>query len=72
MTLYELQNKLGEQIDLITDHTKPPEERKKLAEMAMTSITKVKPQVKCFVRIGNKNRLSFMNKHTVKSRTVTL
>lgn len=36
MTLYELQNKLGEQIDLITDHTKPPEERKKLAEMAMT------------------------------------
>lgn len=36
MTLYELQNKLGEQIDLITDRTKPPEERKKLAEMAMT------------------------------------
>jgi len=36
MTLYELQNKLGEQIDLITDKTKPPEERKKLAETAMT------------------------------------
>lgn len=36
MTLYELQNKLGEQIDLITDKTRPPEERKKLAEMAMT------------------------------------
>lgn len=36
MTLYELQNKLGEQIDLITDKTTPPEERKKLAEMAMT------------------------------------
>lgn len=36
MTLYELQNKLGEQIDLITDRTKPPEERKELAGMAMT------------------------------------
>ena len=36
MTLYELQNKLGEQIDLITDKTRQPEERKKLAEMAMT------------------------------------
>ena len=36
MTLYELQNKLGEQIYLITDKTRPPEERKKLAEMAMT------------------------------------
>lgn len=36
MTLYEVQNKLGEQIDLITDKTRPPEERKKLAEMAMT------------------------------------
>ena len=36
MTLYELQNKLGEQIDLITDKTRLPEERKKLAEMAMT------------------------------------
>ena len=36
MTLYELQNKLGEQIDLITDATVPPEKRKKLAEMAMT------------------------------------
>ena len=28
MALYELQNKLGEQIDLITDRTKPPEKRK--------------------------------------------
>lgn len=36
MTLYELQNKLGEQIDLITDSTKSAAERKKLAEMAMT------------------------------------
>lgn len=36
MTLYELQNKLGEQIDLITDKTRPHDERKKLAEMAMT------------------------------------
>lgn len=36
MTLYELQNKLGEQIDLITDKTRPPEERKKMADMAMT------------------------------------
>ena len=36
MTLYELQNKLGEQIDIITDKTRQPEERKKLAEMAMT------------------------------------
>lgn len=36
MTLYELQNKLGEQIDLITDKTRQPEERKKLAVMAMT------------------------------------
>lgn len=36
MTLYELQNKLGEQIDLITDKTRQPEERQKLADMAMT------------------------------------
>lgn len=36
MTLYELQNKLGEQIDLITDNTKPFVERKKLSETAMT------------------------------------
>lgn len=36
MTLYELQNKLGEQIDLITDKTRTYDERKKLAEMAMT------------------------------------
>ena len=36
MTLYELQNKLGEQIDIITDKTRQPEERKKLAAMAMT------------------------------------
>ena len=36
MTLYELQYKLGEQIDLITDKTRPAEERNKLAEMAMT------------------------------------
>ena len=36
MTLYELQNKLGEQIDFITDKTRQPEERKELAVMAMT------------------------------------
>lgn len=36
MTLYELQNKLGEQINLITDNTKPFVERKKLSETAMT------------------------------------
>lgn len=36
MNLYELQNKLGEQIDLITDKTRQLEERQKMADMAMT------------------------------------
>lgn len=36
MTLYELQEKLGEQIDLITDKKTPYEARKRLAEVAMT------------------------------------
>ena len=36
MTLIELQNKLGEQINLITDETKTPEERKVIADVAMT------------------------------------
>lgn len=36
MTLYELQEKLGEQIELITDKKTPYEARKRLAEVAMT------------------------------------
>ena len=36
MTLFELQHKLGEQINLITDKTKTEEEKKKLADVAMT------------------------------------
>ena len=36
MTLFELQQKLGEQINLITDKTKTEEEKKKLADVAMT------------------------------------
>lgn len=36
MTLVELQNKLGEQINLITDNEIPPEAKKQLAEAAMT------------------------------------
>lgn len=36
MTLYELQEKLGEQIELITDKQTPYEARKRLAEVAMT------------------------------------
>lgn len=34
MTLVELQNKLGEQIELITDKDIPYEEKKKLADIA--------------------------------------
>ena len=34
MTLYELQKKLGEQIELITDTNTPVEERKKIADTA--------------------------------------
>ena len=34
MTLVELQNKLGEQIELITDENLPYEEKKKLADVA--------------------------------------
>lgn len=36
MTLTELQNKLGEQINLISDERTPYEEKKKIADMAMT------------------------------------
>lgn len=36
MTLYELQEKLGEQIELITDKKTPYEARKRLADVAMT------------------------------------
>ena len=36
MTLVELQNKLGEQIELITDEKTPFEAKKKLAEVAQT------------------------------------
>lgn len=36
MTLTELQDKLGEQINLISDERTPYEEKKKIADMAMT------------------------------------
>ena len=36
MTLTELQDKLGEQINLISDEQTPYEEKKKIADMAMT------------------------------------
>lgn len=36
MTLAELQNKLGEQIDLLTDKNTPRHERKALSEVAQT------------------------------------
>jgi len=36
MTLYELQAKLGEQIELITDKQTPFSAKKQLAEVAMT------------------------------------
>lgn len=36
MTLVELQNKLGEQIELITDEKTPFEAKKRLAEVAQT------------------------------------
>jgi len=36
MTLVELQKKLGEQIDLITDEKTPFEAKRKLADVAMT------------------------------------
>lgn len=36
MTLIELQNKLGEQIELITDKSLPLSTRKNLADMAQT------------------------------------
>ena len=36
MTLAELQNKLGEQIDLLTDENTPRHERKALSEVAQT------------------------------------
>lgn len=36
MTLYELQMKLGEQVELITDKSTPYEARKRLAEVAQT------------------------------------
>lgn len=36
MTLTELQNKLGEQIDLLTDNKTPFEEKRRLADVAMT------------------------------------
>ena len=35
MTLLELQKKLGEQIDLLTDQRTPAESRKRLADMAV-------------------------------------
>lgn len=36
MTLYELQEKLGEQIELITDKSTPYDARKRLADVAQT------------------------------------
>lgn len=36
MTLTELQNKLGEQIDLLTDNKTPFEAKRRLADVAMT------------------------------------
>lgn len=36
MTLVELQNKLGEQIDLLTDPTTPHQAKKALADVAST------------------------------------
>jgi|LSQX01.2.fsa_nt_gb hypothetical protein len=36
MTLQELQEKLGEQVDLITDKMTPYEAKKRIAEIAMT------------------------------------
>ena len=36
MTLVELQNKLGEQIDLLTDPKTPHQAKKSLAEVAQT------------------------------------
>ena len=36
MTLTELQDKLGEQINLISDERTPYEEKKKIADVAMT------------------------------------
>lgn len=36
MTLYELQEKLGEQVDLLTDKTTPYGAKKSLAEVAQT------------------------------------
>lgn len=36
MTLFELQEKLGQQIELITDDKTPFEARKRLADVAMT------------------------------------
>lgn len=36
MTLYELQMKLGEQVELITDKNTPYEAKKRLAEVAQT------------------------------------
>ena len=36
MTLYELQEKLGEQIELITDKSTPYDARKRLADVATT------------------------------------
>lgn len=35
MTLTELQNKLGEQIDLLTNQSTPHDEKKQLADIAM-------------------------------------
>ena len=36
MTLYELQMKLGEQVELITDKSAPYDARKRLADVAQT------------------------------------
>ena len=36
MTLFELQNKLGEQIELITDEKTPYEAKRRLADVAQT------------------------------------
>ena len=36
MTLYELQMKLGEQVELITDKSTPYDARKRLADVAQT------------------------------------
>ena len=45
MTLYELQMKLGEQVELITDKSTPYDARKRLADVAQTVSSLAKQMV---------------------------